>query len=367
MGKIIGIVSTNYSVDGVDPLVVDRPLAAVPFGGRYRLVDFSLSNLSNAGVRDVSIITPANNRSLVDHIGIGKEWGFGRKANRISFLPGTIFGERIQHSRFIMRDLLLHEKYFNLENSDYVIICGGNKVYNMDFEALIEHKKKSDAKATLVYKKLLCTNEAGNMYLNLDKDGGIKKIVDKSRGVVNQFLDCIIMDTDFFVNFLDWYSAFEAMDLMEVLSKEISKFDLDAFEFDGYVGMVNNLTQYYDASMDLLKPEIREELFGGERKIFTNVQDREPSKYTKTAKVSNSYIAGGCVIKGTVENSIIFRSTVIEEGAVIKNSIVMQQGIINKNAELNHVICDRQVTISEGVNIAGGAAKPFTIDKGRTL
>lgn len=389
MGKILGIVSTNYSVDGIEPLVIDRPLAGIPFGGRYRLVDFSLSNLANAGVLDVSIITPANNRSLVDHIGVGREWGFGRKAHKLTFLPGTIFGERIKHSRFIMRDLITHRRFFGLENADYVIICGSNKVYNMDFEKLIDHKKNSPAKATLVYKKILCTNEEGNLYLNIDEDGKVKKIVDKGRGVVNQFLDCAIIDADFFENFLDWYQVFGDMDLMDVIAQELDRFEafdhadkdddtdimpseirsfeLDTFEFGGYVGMINNLTQYYDASMDLMKPEIRDELFGADRPIYTNVQDRAPSKYVKGAKVSNSLIAGGCVIKGTVENSIIFRSTVVEEGAVIKNSIIMQHDYIGKNAELNHVIADRQVTISEGVSIAGGVGKPFTISKGITL
>ena len=363
----IGLISANYTIEGLSPLIKERAVSSVPFGGRYRLIDFPLSNLANAGISSVAIITPANNRSLVEHVGIGKEWGFGRKAGSLFLLPGTVYGARHRSSRFLLRDLIYNISFLTRKEEEYVIICGSNKIYNMDLSELIRHKEESPSKITLVYKKMLADNDSYNLYLDVEEEGSVSKISTKGKGVVNTFLDCAILERKFLLNVLEWYGVFEDMDLIELLGEQIDKVDVDAVEFNGYVGMFDNMEEYLTTSMDLLNPEIRDELFNPERQIYTNVQDTQPARYGKSAKVVNSLISGGCIIDGTVENSIVFRNSVIEKDAVVKNSIVMQKGVISMGAALNNVICDKSVLINEEVSLAGGTTRPFVVPKNSTL
>ncbi len=367
MKKCIGLVSANYSIEGFQVISESRAMAAVPFGGRYRLIDFPLSNLSNAGITTAGIITPGNSRSLVEHVGTGKEWGFGRKAGGLFFLPGTMYGERNQNSRFMLRDLEKNSRFLEVGNSDYIILCGSNEIYNIDLAALLEHKEKSPAKCTLVYKKMLADEGEKSFYLDINEQGAVRNISTRGKGVVNRFLDCAIFDMDFLRGLLERYSALEDMDVIEIIAGFIKKFDVDSFEFTGYAAIINNASNYMTASMDLLDVDIRRELFNKDRKIYTAVQDRAPTRYGPEARVKNSLIAGGCVIDGTVENSIVFRSSVIGKGAVIKNSILMQHSEIGNKASVENAMLDKNVTINEGVIIAGGTAQPFIIEKGRVL
>lgn len=363
----IGLISANYTIEGLSPLIKDRAVSSVPFGGRYRLIDFPLSNLSNAGISNAAIITPANNRSLVEHVGIGKEWGFGRKAGSLFLLPGTVYGARRKSSRFLLRDFLYNISFLTRKDDDYVIICGSNKIYNMDLAELIKHKEESPAKITLVYKRMLADSDADNLYLDVDDQGRVNKITKKGKGVVSAFLDCAILERKYLLNLMEWYGVFEDMDLVELLGDNLHKVDVDAVEFTGYVGMFDNLEEYLMASMDLLDPTIRDELFNPDRQIYTNVQDTQPARYGKNAKVVNSLISGGCKIEGTVENSIVFRNSVIDKDAVVKNSIVMQRGVISMGAMLNNVICDKSVLINKEVSIAGGQTRPFVVPKNSIL
>lgn len=367
MKKCIGLISANYSIDGLSPLDKERALASLPFGGRYRLIDFPLSNLANAGVMTVALIMPVNNRSLLEHVGVGKDWGFGHKSGGLFLLPGTVFGERIKSSRFIIRDLVQNMNFLTSDTAEYVILFGSNKIFNMDMKELIAHMDKTGENITLVYKKMLADKNSGNLYLEVAENGDVAGIKRKCSGVTNTFLDCIILKREFLLKLLEWFGVLENMDLIELLGENIDKFKISSYEFKGYVGDIFDGNQYFRTSMDLLDYDIRTELFNSERKIYTNIQDRTPTKYGPNAVVKNSLIAGGCVIDGTIENSILFRSSEVKPGAVVKNSILMQHCVVNKDALVERVVFDKNVKISEAVHIAGGVDKPFITEKGKSL
>ncbi len=367
MKKCIGLISANYSIDGISPLDKERALASLPFGGRYRLIDFPLSNLANGGVMTTAIIIPINNRSLVEHVGVGKDWGFGHKSGGLFLLPGTVFGERIKSSRFIVRDVVRNMNFLTKDSAEYVIFFGSSKIYNIDVKELIDYMDKSNANITLVYKKMLLDKNSGNLFLQISKDGKVEGIKQKCAGVANCFLDCAIMKREFLLKLLEWYGVLEDMDIIEVLGDHIDKFEINSYEFKGYVGDIYDGNQYFRASMDLLDYDIRTELFNTERTIYTNIQDRPPTKYGPKAVVKNSLIAGGCIIEGTVENSIIFRNSEVKAGAVVKNSILLQHCVVHKDALVERVVFDKNVQISEAVHIAGGIDKPFIAEKGKSL
>ena len=193
------------------------------------------------------------------------------------------------------------------------------------------------------------------------------EITTKSFGDADYFMDLFIVDRKFMIDFIEWFDTLEYMDVVDILCEYLEKFDIGTYSFDGYYGKVNNLVSYWKTNMDLLKPEVIKELFNPERTVYTKVQDEPPAEFFTQSNVKNSLVAAGCTIKGTVENSIIFRSCEIEEGAVIKNSIILQHGVIGKDVSLNRMILDKNVTIKDGVHVDGSAESPIVIGKNKKI
>ena len=154
MKKTIGLISANYIVEDIDKYVTERALAALPFGGRYRLIDFPLSNMKNSGVSTVGIIMPFNNRSLIDHVGTGKAWGFGRKTNSLFMLPGSVYGKRNNADKFLLRDIIMNFRFIDYDNADYVVLMGVNKIFNMDLQPMLEQHEQSGAEQSLMRSRM---------------------------------------------------------------------------------------------------------------------------------------------------------------------------------------------------------------------
>ena len=367
MKTTIGLISANYTNEKFGTLAAKRTLASLPYGGRYRLIDFPLSNMINSGISTVGLITPYNYRSLMDHVGVGKAWSLGRKVGGMFILPGSVYGVRSSASKFLQRDIIQNRRYIDRDTADYVLFCGSNKVFNMDFRPLIEQHERNAYPITLAYKKVEHGENCDGFFLNVDDSGKVAGIRYNAEGEANYFLDCFVIDREFLISFINWFDALSYMDVMEIVMDSLNDIGVDAYEFQGYVGAVNNLDDYMRVNMDLLKPEIRTELFNSERKIFTKVQDEPPVLYRPTANVKNSIISAGCIVEGEVENSIIFRSSHIKPGAVVKNCIIMQHGMICEDAYAANMICDKYVTIGRGARIEGGADHPFVIGKNQEL
>ena len=176
-------------------------------------------------------------------------------------------------------------------------------------------------------------------------------------------MDAMLIDRELLLKFVEWYSTLGYLDMMEIIQENLDKLAVFGYEFKGYMRAIDNAADYMAASMDLLEPQVMQELFLGERHISTKIQDAPPVKYFPGCQVHNSIIATGCMIRGTVENSIIFRSCTVEEGAVVRNSIIMPNDVISKGAQLENVICDKFVTIGEGVRLYGSALRPLIVTK----
>ena len=180
---------------------------------------------------------------------------------------------------------------------------------------------------------------------------------------MNQYMDSLIIDRELLLNITEWYSALDHMDLLEIIQENLGKLDVRGYEFKGYVKAIDSAAGYMEATMELLDPEVQRELFHGPRGISTKVQDAPPVKYAPTAKVRNSMIATGCIVKGTVENSVVFRGCTVEEGAVIRNSIVMPNCTIEKDVLVENVICDKFVRIGGGAHLSGSSEKPMVVNR----
>ena len=367
MKTTIGLISANYTNDKFGSLAEKRTLASLPYGGRYRLIDFPLSSMINSGISTVGLITPYNYRSLMDHVGVGKPWSLGRKMGGMFILPGSVYGVRSSASKFLQRDIIKNRRYIDRDTADYVLFCGSNKVMNMDFRPLIEQHERNAYPITLAYKRVGRGEDCDGLFLKVDDGGKVSGILYSAEGEANYFLDCFVIDREFLISFIDWFDALSYMDVMEIVMDNLNEIGVDAYEFDGYVGAVDTVDDYMRVNMDLLDRNVRKELFESDHKIFTKVIDEAPVFYGPSSRVKNSLISTGCIVEGEVENSIIFRSSHIKRGAVVKNSIIMQHGIICEDAYASNVISDKYVTLGRGTRIEGGADHPFIIGKNQEL
>ena len=366
--KAIGLISANYGSSEFGALLENRTLASLPYGGRYRLIDFALSNMANAGITTVGVIAPVNSGSLIDHIGVGNPWSLGRKRGGLFTMPGSVFGMQRFGSRFLMRDLIKCEDLYTKDEADYVIMSGSSDVCNIDYVPLIDAHEKSGKSITMVYKKVPRGEEFQGYFLDIDENGKVTNINTESNGWSNYFADCFIINRRYLIDFLGWYSALEYMDMMDIIRNNMDTMDIGTFEFRGYLGKIKNPWEFLKVNQAMTDYDIRNEVFCNPlRPIFTKTQDEAPVFHYPEADVRNSVISAGCRIEGRVENSIIFRSCHIAKGAVVRNSVIMMHGTIGEGAVLDNVIADKYVTINPGVKIYSGEREPVIIGKEKSI
>lgn len=361
--------SDSYDTSKMSELSDPRTLASVPFGGRFRLVDFILSSLVGAQINSIGIVTRNKYGSLMDHVGWGKDWDLNRKNGGIKFLTpflqdvNAIIGE----NRFEALNSIM--SYIKSSLPEYCIIADGNIVCNLDFEKIMEYHISKNADITFVYKKMHPANM--DLEVTINENG---RLVDtlyhtsSSNEEKDVALNIIFMKKNLLISLIEqgitygWYSMKK-----DIFSKNFNNMNIYGYKEDKYTAVIRSVNDYYDASMDLLNFEIRNELFGGENPILTRIKDSVPTIYGEKCHVSNSLIADGCNIDGTVENCIVFRDVKVERGAVIKNSIIMQNTVVRKNSLLSCVITDKDVQITENKILAGSESMPFIINKGKIV
>lgn len=367
MKKMVGLIAANYQNDSFAQLTKDRPVASLPFGGRYRLVDFPLSNMVNSGIFTVGLITPYLYRSIMDHVGVGKEWSLSRKVGGMFILPGSVSGLRNVRSKFLLRDIINNRVYLDRSQSELVVISGCIKVFNIDFRAVAEKHIESGAGVTMIYKKTSEAWETKELYLDLGPEGQVKSAHDATGGAGNCFMDAFIINRDLLLKLAGWYEETSYLDLVEIILENLNHLAVSGYEFTGYLGNADSVRCYLRTNRDLLDPEVNHELFRPDRPIMTKIQDSPPAKYWPTAEVKNSLVSSGCIVKGTVENSIIFRGVTIEERAVVRNCIIMQNTVIRQDAVLENVICDKHVAVRPGVRLFGNSDDPILVGKGQDV
>ena len=339
MKNVFGIIFANYTGESFGELLSKRTIASLPYGGRYRLVDFPLSNMVNSGITTVGLIMPSFYRSLVDHVGSGKEWNLDRKIGGLFILPGTVYGGHNTHESIMLSDLLENHRYImRRENETYALIASSSKIYNMDYRPMIEQHIASGKSVTFAFYNTKDGNEAP--------------------------LECFIVNRKVLVNLIEDYSSYSHLDLVDLLGQELSTSEIGFYNFNGYVKSIDSIKDYVDASVDLLDPAVQNELFRGERTIYTKTQDEAPSLYGEGSEVRNSLISAGCEINGTVENCILFRNVKVAQGAKLKNCIVMQHTTISADAQLENVILDKYVEVTRGVKVMSeDSSRPVVIRK----
>ncbi len=369
MKNVMGLINLNEREEHLKDLTYDRTLGAVHFGGRYRLIDFILSNMVNSGIKNVGVYPQSRFRSLMDHLRSGKEWDLDRKKDGLNILPPPYTKDHQKMYHGDLDKIYAHRDYLYNSDQEELIISGANMICSIDFREVIQYHRDMEADITMVYTK----TEAGE---NDELPLGIRLATDMNERVVslevepeNTNLNKIGME----MYVLSKPLLFQIMNtclsrgeynfVKSGLVKNLHSLNIRGYYFDGYVGRITSLTNYYQHSLELLYPVIWQELFYQNGPIYTKVKDEAPTKYYHDSHVKNSLIASGCIIKGDVENSLLFRRVKIEEGATVKNSIVLPRSTVRDGARIENVVLDKDVQISKGREIKGETNYPVIVGR----
>ena len=231
MAKAIGLITANYSTKFPSPLTDSRPAASIPFLGRYRAVDFALSNMVNCGIRTVGVVMPYNYRSLIDHVGSGREWELTRKGGGLFILPGSAFGTSRTGSRFLLRDLVHNKIFLERDTAGLVAVSACNWVYNIDYNELFKAHEEKGADITVLTQAArdkdvdVCSFEV--------EDGRVKGVKHGAVFGDTAFLDCFVIGREKLLELLDWYAANDYLDLFEALAGDYDRVNVQTFDFDG--------------------------------------------------------------------------------------------------------------------------------------
>ncbi len=363
--NVLGLVFPNVHDELMAEMTAKRSMGSVPFFGRYRLIDFSLSNLVNAGVSKVGVVTKSNYQSLMDHIGTGKAWDLDRKSGGLYFLPPYSNNEAkvyVGHidGLFGAMNFLRHSK------EDYVVLCDADVITNFDLSCMIEQHINSGADVTIAYKRgKMPVNHHDVMSFELNGDKVTDITFAKSDADCNFSLDITVLSKQKLIDIINYGYEHNFTSLArDIFQRGLLEFDIRGFEVKTYAAVMDSPESYVRITREVLdNAQIRRELFSKERPIFTKTRDDMPTIYGLNSQVHNSIIADGCVIDGTVRNSVLFRGAKIGAGAVVENAIVMQDAVISENAEIRYVTLDKKVTVGSYKTLKGTEIYPIYIRK----
>ena len=370
-----GIIFSNLNNNTLSRLTRDRTVAAIPFACRYRLIDFCLSNLVNANISKIHVVANYNYRSLIEHIGSGKDWDLARRKDGIKVISPFQTAGSASAKVFAthMEALKSMKQYIDEFKEEHVVLMDSDFVLNIDIADVIRVHEKTGANVTMVTKIAEADYTSKSSRLFVSSVAG--KVTDMAMShEATEFnpelvLNVYVMKTDYLRTIIGEAEAYGLNSFTEMLRRKYAHSNYRTYCFDGYAASVSSFLDYYKYSMKLVNDDnARSSLLNEKsRPIFTRVHNSAPVVYAKTAKVENSLIADDCVIEGTVINSVISRGVHVARGAVVKNSILFQRTKVEKNAELNCIVTDKQVTVTEGVKLSGNENMPFFIQKGRTV
>jgi glucose-1-phosphate adenylyltransferase len=367
----MGIILTGD--EKIAPLTDIRSNSALPIAGRYRIIDFVLSNMANAGITNVGIATESNYSSLMDHTKSGKPWDLDRKEQGLNILPPNLETQQFGVIKGNIDLLAGIKDYIRRSNQTYVILSLGNMVYNIDFDQVIKEHIEKQADITVIYKDLKGMPESDltrYTLLDIDDEGRVTDIEVQPYypKTTNAALEIYIMEKALLESIVDECFARGDVDFVkDAIIKKMMSVRIFGYEFTGSCYKVDSMKSYYKTNMQFLNAERRNELFNRERPIYTKTKDQSPTKYGEDAIATNSFVSDGCVIEGTVINSILSRGVKVAKGAVIKNSVIMQDSVIEEGVEIDHVVFDKEVVITEGRKLIGQESYPLAISKGTII
>ena len=376
MKDVMGVIYTTKDDIAFRELTASRAVAALPVVGRYRIIDFVLSSMVNSGIKNVGVIMQKNYHSLMDHLGAGKEWDLHTKNDGLFILPPFQTRENVGTYEGTIDSLRSNISYLRRSSQEYVILTSTYSVFNTTFDDMVKTHIESGADVTMMYTRrplsdrLASSTIGQHNFIKLDEAGNVLDIeIGPDTPTYENFsMNVFLIRRKLLLHMIDQAVSRGVHSIhrdlqMNYVGQNILK--IRGYEYKGYHKRVESIPSFYNFNMEMLDDQTRNEVFGS-HPIYTKVRDEVPAKYALGAKAVNSLVADGCLIEGTVENSVLFRGVHVRRGAVVRNSIIMQECDIQENVEVENVIFDKAVTIRAG-KLIGQRQYPIVIGKNMTL
>lgn len=373
--RAAGIIFSSLNDSNLSRLTSDRTLAAIPFACRYRLIDFCLSNMVNSNISNICVVANYNYRSLVEHIGSGKDWDLARRENGINMISpfqtmnrfgGNVFSTKLEALKN-MKD------YINEFREEYVILMDSQNILNIDLKKVIDEHERSGAHITIITKRIQSdfTSKTPRMLIS-SMQGNINDIVIGSSFTPKNTelsLDIFIMKTEYLRRIIEEAHAYSLTSLTNMILTSYKHSKYRTFCFEGYVASVSSFIDYYKCSMELVRSEKARAslLLKSDFPVFTRVHNSAPTVHKVGAKIENSLIADECVIEGTVINSVIFRGVHIGKNSIVRDSVLFHGTFVEDNVNLSYIVTDKNVHVTKSVKLSGNENMPFYVKKGRKV
>ena len=367
--SVMGIIFANDVA--VDELTLKRTMASLPFGGRYRQVDFHLSNLAAGGIHHVGIVSRSNYQSLMHHVGSGEEWGLELEEGGLEFLTPYALGNADNY-RGKLENLNAVLEFLTFAEDEYVVLTDSSILTNLDIADIIKSHKNSGKDITIVAKPGVAN---GKKVLDLAlkvEEGAISDIVvsyPAPEGYLAS-MDLFVVGRQWLIEKVQQLVAHDKyhMDRDLVLGLwNAGTLSVNLYEYNGVALYNESTAEYFANSMALLQKDVREGLFHSHHPIFTKVRDRVPTYYGAACTVKDSLLADGCILEGNVGNSVLFRNVTVEQGAEVDHCVIMNDAVIGAGAQLQYVILDKDVTVTPGTKLMGTVNNPVIIKRGETV
>lgn len=371
LNNVHGLLFTQNNTCHLSELTELRCLASVPFGGRFRMIDFMLSNLVNAGVSDVGVILQSRYQSLLDHLGSGKDWNLARHSGGLRLLPPYSLsnGENPRVFRGHMDTLAEIQPYLQGIRQDYVLVADGDIALNLPLEEVYQQHLSTQADITLVCSHRCTGSSSDSVYFTVNDQNEISDVIScPAQATGLEYLNVFLLSKELLIHLVQHCATHKLYSIRKDLLPGLQRrFKLVPYLFDGFTARCTSVASYYENSMALLRPEVRQNLFRLDRSIRTRDRNEPSSYYAPGSCCRNSMVADGCIIEGTVENSIVFQNVRVERDAVVKNCILFKDTCIGSGVQLSQVITDKVVTIRSGTVLSGAVNYPLVIAKGSTV
>lgn len=358
--NVLGVIFADSCANQLPELTNHRTTASVPIGGKYRMIDFSLSNMSNSNMNNVGIIAKSGFMSLMDHVGSGRAWDLSKKHKGVTILPpytGAIFSNEIEQ-------IYQLRGFFEDAKEEYVLLTQSNIISNIDYTDVFKKHSEKEADITVVCKNMPVPDKLPFATAEYDSEGMVNKILIRPdvEETGNILIGTVLIKKDLLMRLVSQAVAENETNFPRLLQKWLTNHKIYAYDFTGYCAIISSTNEYFNFNMELMNSEVRKELTNT-RPIFTKVRDDAPCKYGLDSTVKNSLVSSGCVIEGNVENCVISKGVHIAKGANISNCIIMQDTHIGENCNLSYVIIDKDVNISDDKALMGTDSYPIYIAK----
>lgn len=359
------------STENIPPITDKRSADALTIAGRYRVIDFVISCMSNAGIQNIGIATSFNYSSLMQHLRVGEPWDLDRKTNGLTVLPPNVEKPNASTFRGTIDMLDGIRNYIKLSKQTYVVLSLDNGIYNIDFGDAVESHIQRQADITLIYKDKKEDNLPESEFsrftlLHLDADERVTDIAIKPSYPDSTIvaMGLVIMEKALLESIIDECVARCETDfLRDAIVKKLDAMRIFGYKYTGVATKIDSMKSYYEANMNFLKEDFRDAIFDSERPVFTRSTAQSPTVYGEDAIVDDCFVSDGCKIEGNVSESILSRMVTIEKGATVKNSILFHNCIIEEGAVVENVVLDRSVHITKGRKLIGTKSYPLAISE----